>query len=180
MYVTTLQSLSFVVLAPGKLKSIQWPRTFPIYRSQTSIWRKNILKKCQCIEERWTHSQFTALKSFNVEEAVRTSGVYEIQNGNQVVYIGGNPYFSNIRDCLNAHFSGNDGLTIGAWLSGPGKKEWQNITVRWMTCSNPHEVAFYLLEEYRGRNGYLPIYNNPPATPSVPQSQLYSDSDSDD
>lgn len=126
-----------------------------------------------------TQPIYSALKSFNVEEAVIMSGVYEIHNQNKVIYIGGNPYFSNIRDCLNAHFSGNDGLTIGAFLSGPGKNEWQNITVRWMACNNPHEVAFYLLEDYRGTHGFLPIYNNPPANP-IPQPQIYSDSDSDD
>lgn len=124
---------------------------------------------------------FSALKSFNAEEAVNMSGVYEIYNQGKAIYIGGNPYFSNIRDCLNAHFSGNDGLTIGAFLSGPGKNQWMNMTVRWMSCDNPHEVAFYLLEEYRGRYGILPEYNNPPANPiPQPHDMGYSDSDSDE
>ena len=80
----------------------------------------------------------------------------------QIIYIGGNPYFSNIRDCLNAHFSGNDGLPIGRYLSGPGKKRWKNIAVRWLTCLNPPEIVYYLLEDYQNRHGDLPIYNNAP------------------
>lgn len=80
----------------------------------------------------------------------------------QIIYIGGNPYFSNIRDCLNAHFSGNDGLPIGRYLSGPGKRRWRNIAVRWFTCLNPPEIVYYLLEDYQMRNGALPIYNNAP------------------
>lgn len=80
----------------------------------------------------------------------------------QLIYIGGNPYFSNIRDCLNAHFSGNDGLPIGRYLSGPGKRRWRNIAVRWMTCLNPPEIVYYLLEEHQIRHGGLPIYNNAP------------------
>lgn len=138
---------------------------------KTAFYRKRM-------NEQPVHS---ALKSFNVEEAVRMSGVYEIHRENDVMYIGGNPYFSNIRDCLNAHFSGNDGLTIGSYLSGPGKKEWKHITVRWMPCNNPHEVAFYLLEEYQEKHGHLPVYNNPPSSPIPPPRPLYySDSDSDD
>ena len=97
----------------------------------------------------------------------------EVQHGNensssifyvflQIIYIGGNPYFSNIRDCLNAHFSGNDGLPIGRYLSGPGKKRWKYIAVRWMTCLNPPEIVYYLLEDYQNRHGGLPIYNNAP------------------
>lgn len=104
----------------------------------------------------------SALKSFNVHEAVCMSGVYEIRRENTVIYIGGNPHFSNIRDCLNAHFSGNDGLALGAWLNGAGKRQWKIITVRWMACANPHDVAYYLLEEYQRKNGHLPLFNNPP------------------
>ncbi|XP_068701178.1 uncharacterized protein [Montipora capricornis] len=104
----------------------------------------------------------SALKSFNVQEGARTSGVYEIYRNNELIYIGGNPYFSNIRDCLNAHFSGNDGLPIGRYLSGPGKRRWRNINVRWMTCINPPEIVYYLLEEHQIRHGSLPIYNNAP------------------
>ncbi|KAJ7357686.1 hypothetical protein OS493_023819 [Desmophyllum pertusum] len=86
----------------------------------------------------------------------------EIYRNNEIIYIGGNPYFSNIRDCLNAHFSGNDGLPIGRYLSGPGKRRWKNIAVRWLTCLNPPEIVYYLLEDYQMRQGGLPIYNNAP------------------
>ncbi|XP_029208593.2 uncharacterized protein LOC141878785 [Acropora palmata] len=105
----------------------------------------------------------SALRSFNVQDGARTSGVYEIYRNNELIYIGGNPYFSNIRDCLNAHFSGNDGLPIGRYLSGPGKRRWKNITVRWMTCINPPEIVYYLLEEHQIRHGSLPVYNNAPS-----------------
>lgn len=79
----------------------------------------------------------------------------------QVIFIGGNPYLSNIRDCLNAHFSGNDGLPVGAYLSGPGRRKWKKMSVRWMSVPNSHEVAYYLLEDYQRKNGQLPLYNNP-------------------
>ncbi|XP_027049319.1 uncharacterized protein LOC113676808 [Pocillopora damicornis] len=104
----------------------------------------------------------SALRSFNIQDGVRMSGVYEIHRNNEIIYIGGNPYFSNIRDCLNAHFSGNDGLPIGRYLSGPGKRRWRNIAVRWLTCLNPPEIVYFLLEDYQLRNGALPIYNNAP------------------
>ncbi|XP_058949989.2 uncharacterized protein [Pocillopora verrucosa] len=108
----------------------------------------------------------SALRSFNIQDGVRMSGVYEIHRNNEIIYIGGNPYFSNIRDCLNAHFSGNDGLPIGRYLSGPGKRRWRNIAVRWLTCLNPPEIVYFLLEDYQLRNGALPIYNNAPSVQS--------------
>ncbi|CAH3039617.1 unnamed protein product [Porites lobata] len=104
----------------------------------------------------------SALRSFNVQDGARMSGVYEICRNNEIIYIGGNPYFSNIRYCLNAHFSGNDGLPIGRYLSSPGKRRWRNISVRWLTCLNPPEIVYYLLEDYQIRHGRLPIYNNAP------------------
>ncbi|XP_022788131.1 uncharacterized protein LOC111328043 [Stylophora pistillata] len=108
----------------------------------------------------------SALRSFNVQDGARMSGVYEIHRNNEIIYIGGNPYFSNIRDCLNAHFSGNDGLPIGRYLSGPGKRRWRNIFVRWLTCLKPPEIVYFLLEDYQLRSGTLPIYNNAPSVQS--------------
>lgn len=103
-----------------------------------------------------------AAQSFTVKDSYRMTGVYEIKEANEVIYIGGNPFCSNVRDCLNAHFSGNDGLAIGSYLTGPGYKNWSNIFVRWMPAKNPPEAVYYLLQEYRLRNGCYPRFNQVP------------------
>lgn len=106
----------------------------------------------------------SALESFSKSrETANLPGVYEIRYQGKIIYIGGNPHLSNIRDSLNAHFSGNDGLPIGAWLSGPAKNHWQAMSVRWMTCSRPHEVVFYLLQDHYIKYGTLPQFNKPPS-----------------
>lgn len=103
-----------------------------------------------------------AVQSFTVRDSYRLTGVYEIRNENEVIYIGGNPFCSNVRDCLNAHFSGNDGLAIGAYLTSNAAANWNKIYVRWMPAKNPPEVVYYLLQEYRMRHGCYPKFNQVP------------------
>lgn len=106
----------------------------------------------------------SALRSFDINdkyESTRLPGVYEIIQDSRVIYIGGNPCLANIRDCLNAHFSGNDGLPIGRYLSGPARNKWKSIFVRWLTCAKPNEVAWFLLSDYQMQHGYYPPFNYP-------------------
>lgn len=110
----------------------------------------------------------TALRSFDIndkQESTRLPGVYEITQDSKVIYIGGNPCLANIRDCLNAHFSGNDGLPIGQYLSGPARTKWKSIFVRWLTCAKPNEVAWFLLSDYQMHHGYYPPFNYPSDRP---------------
>lgn len=100
-----------------------------------------------------------AVQSFTVKDSYRMTGVYEIRDENQIIYIGGNPFCSNVRDCLNAHFSGNDGLAIGAYLTDTALRNWNKIYVRWMPAKNPPEVVYYLLQEHRMRHGCYPRFN---------------------
>ena len=124
--------------------------------------KKKILLLRDKMNNQCLHS---ALESFSESrETANLPGVYEINHHGKIIYIGGNPHQSNIRDSLNAHFSGNDGLPIGAWLSGPAKDHWKAIKVRWMTCSRPHEVVFYLLQDYYIKYGTLPRFNKPPTS----------------
>lgn len=104
----------------------------------------------------------SATQSFTVKDSYRLTGVYEIKDKDEVIYIGGNPFCSNIRDCLNAHFSGNDGLAIGAYLTGAASKNWSTIFVRWMPTKNPPEVVYYLLQEHRMHFGCYPKFNQVP------------------
>ena len=101
----------------------------------------------------------SAVQSFTVKDSYRITGVYEIRDENQVIYIGGNPFCSNVRDCLNAHFSGNDGLAIGSYLTDTALKNWSKIFVRWMPAKNPPEVVYYLLQEHRMRHECYPRFN---------------------
>lgn len=101
----------------------------------------------------------SAVQSFTVKDSYRITGVYEIRDENQVIYIGGNPFCSNVRDCLNAHFSGNDGLAIGSYLTDSAITNWSKIYVRWMPAKNPPEVVYYLLQEHRMRHGCYPRFN---------------------
>ena len=134
-----------------------WPRSF-LHVDGTSS--RSINTNLANIHPTWPHTwSITHICCHDIftQESTIVSCVFL-----QIIYIGGNPYFSNIRDCLNAHFSGNDGLPIGRYLSGPGQKRWKHIAVRWMTCLNPPEIVYYLLEDYQNRHGGLPIYNNAP------------------
>ena len=106
----------------------------------------------------------TALRSFDINDkydSTRLPGVYEISQDSKVIYIGENPCLSNIRDCLNAHFSGNDGLPIGEYLSGPARNKWKSIFVHWLTCAKPNQVAWYLLSDYQMQHGHYPPFNYP-------------------
>lgn len=103
-----------------------------------------------------------AVQSFSVKDSYRLTGVYEIRDEKEIIYIGGNPFCSNVRDCLNAHFSGNDGLAIGAYLTGVASTSWSKIFVRWMPAKNPPEVVYYLLQEHRMRHGCYPRFNQVP------------------
>ncbi|XP_028517027.1 uncharacterized protein LOC114575743 [Exaiptasia diaphana] len=109
---------------------------------------------------------YSALRSFLMAEkkfTTRQPGVYEIREGNQIIYIGGHDYPSSICDCLTAHFSGNDGLPIGAYLSGPARNKWKDFFVRWLPHVKPREGAMYLLHDYQVKHGNLPRFNLPPA-----------------
>lgn len=126
---------------------------------------ENDLKHMKYYRERLNARPLTtALRSFDINEnyeSTRLPGVYEISQDSKVIYIGGNPCLSNIRDCLNAHFSGNDGLPIGGYLSGPAKNKWKSIFIRWLTCAKPNEVAWFLLSDFQMQHGCYPPFNYP-------------------
>lgn len=107
---------------------------------------------------------YSALQSFLVAGKVNTRqpGVYEIREGNIIIYIGGHDYPSSVCDCLTAHFSGNDGLPIGMYLSGPARNRWRDFFVRWLPHTKPREGAMYLLHDYQLKHGILPRFNLPP------------------
>ncbi|KAK3728985.1 hypothetical protein QZH41_007075 [Actinostola sp. cb2023] len=120
---------------------------------------------------------YSALRSFLVagKFTTRHSGVYEIQEGTEIIYIGGHDYPSSICDCLTAHFSGNDGLSIGGYLSGPARNKWKDFYIRWLPYSKPREGAMYLLRDYQLKHGNLPRFNLPPAHEFINQDSENSD-----
>ena len=128
-----------------------------IKRFELWMQRMNELRE-QFDEVSWRPSA----QSFTVKDSYRLTGVYEIREGDEVIYIGGNPFCSNVRDCLNAHFSGNDGLAIGSYLTSAASNNWSKIFVRWMPAKNPPEVVYYLLQEHRMRHDCYPRFNQVP------------------
>eukprot|EP00112_Aurelia_sp_Birch-Aquarium-sp1_P012511 Seg263.4 transcript_id=Seg263.4/GoldUCD/mRNA.D3Y31 product="hypothetical protein" protein_id=Seg263.4/GoldUCD/D3Y31 len=87
-------------------------------------------------------------------------GVYEIKENNEIIYISGLPQNVHIRDALNAHFSGNDGLALGVYLTGEAFNSWKQIYVRFMPSKTPSEDARLLLRYYQLRNlGNVPRFN---------------------
>jgi len=102
-----------------------------------------------------------ALFSFNnVENKFGCNGgVYEILESNDIIYISGLPHGVHVRDALNAHFSGNDGLALGQYLTS----QWAEIrkfSVRFLLSENPREDARLLLRHHQLHNhGHVPKFN---------------------
>lgn len=129
------------------------------------FFTEDTLCKVQLYREKMNSQPLvSALHSFVVagKSTTEQPGVYEIREGTQIIYIGGHEAPSYICDCLTAHFSGNDGLSIGTYLSGPAKDRWKDFYVRWFPCDRPREVAMYLLQDYQLKFGSLPRFNLPP------------------
>nr|XP_047131783.1 uncharacterized protein LOC124810748 [Hydra vulgaris] len=106
---------------------------------------------------------FVALSSFNnIASGCEgySGGVYEILENNVIIYISGLPYDVHIRDALNAHFSGNDRLAIGNYLSRIDFRQWKTIQVRFLQSKNPREDAKLLIRHFQLTNqGKMPIFN---------------------
>ena len=103
-----------------------------------------------------------ALFSFNNVENVNgcNGGVYEILENDVIIYISGLPCDVHVRDALNAHFSGNDELALGKYLSKLNCRSWRNIEVRFMLSKNPREDARLLLRHFQLKNqGQVPRFN---------------------
>jgi len=80
-----------------------------------------------------------ALFSFNNVENGACGGVYEILQGEDIIYISGIPKFVHVRDALNTHFSGEDDLPLGRYLLQVGSGSWRNFYVRFLMSPNPRE-----------------------------------------
>ena len=106
---------------------------------------------------------FSALFSFNNLASSYegcNGGVYEILENNLIVYISGLPRDVHIRDVLNAHFSGNDRLAVGKYLSQMDYRQWRTVKVRFLQSENPREDAKLLLRHFQLTNkGRTPIFN---------------------
>ena len=103
-----------------------------------------------------------ALFSFNnVEnENGENGGVYEILENDDIIYISGLPRDVHIRDALNAHFSGDDDLPLGKYLSSLQYQKWRNFHVRFMLSANPREDSRLLLRHFQLKNGgKVPKFN---------------------
>lgn len=103
-----------------------------------------------------------AALTFNAINNLRGTcgGVYEIREGDEIIYISGLPKNVHIRDAMNAHFSGNDGLALGAYLTGEARNIWTNMYVRFMPSRTPSEDARLLLRYHQLRNmGNVPKFN---------------------
>ena len=103
-----------------------------------------------------------AILTFNGINNLRGTcgGVYEIREGNEIIYISGLPQNVHIRDALNAHFSGNDGLALGAYLTGEAFHNWMHIYVRFLPSKTPSEDARLLLRYHQLKNmGKVPRFN---------------------
>lgn len=103
-----------------------------------------------------------ALFSFNNVQNIEgcNGGVYEILEDNVVVYISGIPPDVHVRDALNAHFSGNDKLALGSYLSQLHYRQWRNFQARFMLSETPREDARILLRHFQLKNkGKVPRFN---------------------
>lgn len=103
-----------------------------------------------------------AVLTFNTINNLRGTcgGVYEIREGNEIIYISGLPQNVHIRDAMNAHFSGNDGLALGIYLTGEARSNWANMYVRFMPSKSPSEDARLLLRYHQLKNmGNVPRFN---------------------
>ena len=109
-----------------------------------------------CIPWHWAVFSFNNLNN----QTGTCGGVYEIMEKDEIVYISGLPPHVHIRDALNAHFSGNDGLALGEYLSGIASGNWRHFYVRFMPSRTPSEDARLLLRYFQLRNmGQPPRFN---------------------
>ena len=102
-----------------------------------------------------------ALFSFNNVQNQNgcNGGVYEIMESNDIIYICALQPGVHIRDALNAHFSGNDRLPLGAYLSHQ-KGDLRKFSVRFMLSQNPKEDTRLLLRHYQlNSQGRVPKFN---------------------
>ncbi len=109
-----------------------------------------------------SHQWHWAICSFNGINNQRGTcgGVYEIKENHDIIYISGLPQNVHIRDALNAHFSGHDGLALGSYLTNEAYCEWAKFQVRFMPSKNPSEDARLLLRYYQLRHmGRVPRFN---------------------
>ena len=103
-----------------------------------------------------------ALFSFNNVQNQNgcNGGVYEIMESNDIIYICALQPGVHIRDALNAHFSGNDRLPLGLYLSSQKGSNLRKFSVRFMLSHNPKEDTRLLLRHYQlNSQGRVPRFN---------------------
>ncbi len=108
------------------------------------------------------HPWHWAICSFNNINNQRGTcgGVYEIKENDDIIYISGLPQNVHIRDALNAHFSGHDGLVLGSYLTNQAFGDWSRFQVRFMPSKHPFDDARLLLRYYQLRHmGKEPRFN---------------------
>lgn len=89
-----------------------------------------------------------------------SGGVYEILEGDEIIYISGIPKGAHVRDALNTHFSGEDELKIGQYLLAKSGPAWRNFYVRFMQSDTPRIDSRLLLRHFQlEQNGCLPRFN---------------------
>jgi len=103
-----------------------------------------------------------ALFSFNNVENIMgaNGGVYEILENDEIIYISGIPKDIHVRDALNAHFSGNDKLPLGKYLSSMSSRNWRMFQVRFMLSDTPRDDTRLLLRHFQLiSKGKIPRFN---------------------
>lgn len=129
-------------------------------RQEFSMANLNLMSQRRAVMDQQEH--MWALFSFNNIENINgcNGGVYEILESNDVIYISGLPPGVHIRDALNAHFSGNDGLPLGKYLSNLSPEDLRKFSVRFMLSEVPREDARLLLRYFQLKNkGRVPQFN---------------------
>ena len=87
-------------------------------------------------------------------------GVYELYEGSEVIYISAIPEGVHIRDALNAHFWGQDGLPLGQYLALECIDRWRDFQVRFLPSGNARDDARLLLRYYQlNHKGQAPPFN---------------------
>eukprot|EP00794_Sanderia_malayensis_P020586 gene20586-22617_t len=120
---------------------------------------KLMAEKRAAMEAQTWHSAVCSFNGINNKRGT-CGGVYEIKENNDTIYISGLPQNVHIRDALNAHFSGHDGLALGAYLTNEALYFWSRIHVRFMPSKHPWDDAKLLLRYHQLKNkGRVPKFN---------------------
>lgn len=129
-------------------------------RQEFSTTNLNLMSQKRAQMDQQEH--MWALFSFNNVENICgcNGGVYEILESNEIIYISGLPQGVHVRDALNAHFSGNDGLPLGKYIAHQPPVDLRKFSVRFMLSDCPRDDARLLLRHFQLKNkGKVPQFN---------------------